>query len=543
MTPLRDQHGNLRGYAKIMRDLTEKKLAEDRLVQSEHRFNRLLEANIIGIGITSADGRIKQANGEYLRILGYTRDELEAGTASWADRTPTEHLDLDDKAIAEALSMGACTPYEKEYSRYSDERRVPVLIAFAPLDESKDFIVYVLDLTERKRMEQNLRRANESKDDFIAMLGHELRNPLSPVLTSVHILQSTTGPEKFRDQALSMIERQVKHMTRLVDDLLEVARISKGKFNLKVERLELSFLVTRAIETTRPFIDSRRHRLSVTLPEESIWLRADAVRFEQLLTNLLNNAAKYTEPGGQITVVAQREGGEAVICIRDTGIGIDAATLSRLFVPFSQAEESIGRSMGGLGVGLSLVKKIAELHGGSVHAHSMGVGHGSEFIVRMPIDQAAAAREDQGALEQETHRSMPLRVLVVDDNIDAADSLRMLLELDGHEVVVAHSGPAAVKTAVDWGTPDVILLDIGLPEMDGYQVALTLRSNPQIGGSKKKMAPCCRCLTGWLPRFLVNGVLQVVTRSRSTQVRAGAGGGFAQKSPHQRRRASARHRQ
>ncbi len=481
-TPLRDASGAFRGFAKIMRDLTQQKYYEDKLVASEARYRHFLKSNILGAGISHADGRILKANEEYLRIVGYSEQELNAGRAWWSKATPAEYLPLDQAAIAEAVRNGSCTPYEKEYVRHSDGRRIPVQIAFTTVPETADeFIVYVIDLTARKQIEEELRAANRSKDEFLAMLGHELRNPLAPMFNAVHILRNAkrSEDEALARQSLNMIERQVRHMTRLVDDLLEVARITMGKVDLQPDEVELHPIVNSAVEATKPAMVNRRHQLHLDIAKEPIWLKADAVRIEQMLTNLLNNASKYTEPGGIISLRASREDSTVVIRVTDNGIGIDAATLPRIFEPFVQVDTAHGYSRGGLGVGLTLVRRFAELHGGSVSAFSAGLGTGSEFTVKLPVVDAAT-NDRRGPNPQDVNRCA-VRVMVVDDNSDAAESLRMLLEIVGHQVLVAHSGPAAVQEAAAW-KPEIVLLDIGLPGLDGYQVAEILRRAPATEG-------------------------------------------------------------
>jgi CheY-like chemotaxis protein len=276
-----------------------------------------------------------------------------------------------------------------------------------------------------------------------------------------------------------MIDRQVRRLMRLVDDLLDVSRITQGKIQLRRERAELRGIVNRAVETARPFIDSRKHELSVSLPAEAIWLDADPARLEQVVVNLLNNAAKYTEPGGHIWLTVEREGPEAVLRVTDTGIGIQAEMLPRVFDLFVQADGSLARAQGGLGVGLTLVKRLVEMHGGRVIAQSEGVGRGSEFSVRLPTLPEITALPSEAVPKRPQEVGTPLRVLVVDDNVDTAESLAMLLRRYGHDVEVAHTGPTALRLAQEH-PPDVVLLDIGLPGMDGLQVAHKLRQQERM---------------------------------------------------------------
>jgi PAS domain S-box-containing protein len=343
----------------------------------------------------------------------------------------------------------------------------------------------VLDITDRKRLMAELRsRADElaendrRKDEFLAMLSHELRNPLAPIRNAVHVLQEVSGGPEL-GQAREVIERQVAHLARLVDDLLDVSRITRGKIALRLETVALEEVVARAVETTRPLIEARRHALSVDVPPDAPRLQADPIRIAQVIANLLNNAAKYTDPGGRIALRAGREGGEAVVRVRDTGAGIPADVLPHVFDLFTQAERTLDRAQGGLGIGLTLVKSLVEQHGGRVEAFSGGPGHGSEFVVRLPL-AAAAVPVVKSVSPQAAIAPTMRRVLVVDDNADAADTLAMVLGLRGYDVRVARDGPAALEAAREF-LPQLVLLDIGLPGMDGYAVARALRSGPANG--------------------------------------------------------------
>jgi PAS domain S-box-containing protein len=345
-----------------------------------------------------------------------------------------------------------------------------------------------LDITERKRLEDELRRraedlagADRRKDQFLAMLAHELRNPLAPIRNAVELMRQVETIDPAFQPSREMVERQVKHLARLVDDLLDVSRITQGSIRLRKEALDLGNVIERAIEATRPLIDSRAHDLKVQLPTDPIRLEADPTRLEQILANLLNNAAKYTMPGGQIRVSAALEGGEAVVRVRDNGIGVPPDVLERVFEPFVQSEGSLARSEGGLGIGLTLVRSLVEMHGGSVEATSPGLGQGSEFVVRLPANVPA----EKIASMPEPDAPFPsrgLRVLVVEDNVDAAESLSALLRLWGHEVRMVHDGLAAIDAAREQH-PEVVLLDIGLPGLDGYQVAKRLREDSSLDGA------------------------------------------------------------
>jgi signal transduction histidine kinase len=346
------------------------------------------------------------------------------------------------------------------------------------------------DIEDHKRAEEALREADRRKDEFLATLAHELRNPLAPIRNCLQILKMPRVDAATAERSREMIEGQVQHLVRLVDDLLDVSRVMRGKITLHRERVELATVVARAVETAQPLIEAQGHDLRISVPPESLAVEADPVRLAQVLGNLLTNAAKYTERGGRIWLTAQRQGNEAVLRVRDTGIGLEPEMLPRIFDLFVQVDHTATRSQGGLGIGLTLVKNLVEMHQGSVEAHSPGLGQGSEFVVRLPLSaqalEAVKPQDDREAPQQSSGR----RLLVVDDNRDAADSLATLLRLLGHEVRVAHDGPAALALAKDY-RPEVVFLDIGMPGMDGYQVARRLRRQPGLEGVR------LAALTGW----------------------------------------------
>ncbi len=327
---------------------------------------------------------------------------------------------------------------------------------------------------------------NQRKDEFLAMLGHELRNPLAPIRSAVEILRRHAAGHAEIEWAGAVIDRQTRHLARLVDDLLDVSRIVRGQIVLHREEIDLAEIVRHGVETSGPLIQSRNHRLHVQLPPVPLRLHGDLTRLAQVLANLLNNAAKYTDEGGQIWLDGSLEAGQAVLRVRDTGAGIAPSLLPRVFELFAQAERTLDRSQGGLGIGLTLVKLLVEMHGGSVEARSSGLGQGAEFIVRLPLvdessiisDTAMSARSAGESLHTEYAQERPagtMRILVVDDNVDAADSTALLLSLEGYETHSVHSARAALDAAASI-RPHVVLLDIGLPEMDGYDVARRLRA-------------------------------------------------------------------
>jgi signal transduction histidine kinase/ActR/RegA family two-component response regulator len=332
-------------------------------------------------------------------------------------------------------------------------------------------------LIERQRAEQALADSDRRKDEFLAILAHELRNPLAPIRSSLHLLRLSSRQDAASERIGQMMERQVSHMVRLVDDLMEVSRISRGKIELRKEPIELAAVVSSAVETSRPLIEAGGQRLALEVPAEPIWLDGDFVRLTQVVANLLNNAAKYSDPAGQIWLAVRREGDEVVISVRDVGEGIPPAMLPRVFDLFMQIDGHSSRGQGGLGIGLTLVKSLVELHGGSVEARSEGTGRGSEFVVRLPMGRA------RPQLPASSAGIMPVlssrRIMVVDDNRDAAESIGMILKLLGADVHVEYSGPDALRSMASY-QPAVVLLDIGMPGMDGHELARQIRQRPEF---------------------------------------------------------------
>jgi len=350
------------------------------------------------------------------------------------------------------------------------------------------------EMAERKRIEAALKEADRHKDEFLAMLAHELRNPLAPIRNAVEIMRRSALSDPQLVWSRDVIERQVKHLSRLVDDLLDVSRITRGNINLSRERLPIGTIVSRAIETIQPLLTEQRHELVLDMGEEPLEVEGDLTRLTQVLGNLLNNAAKYTDPGGRISLCLRRVERDVEITVRDTGIGIPPELLPRLFNLFTQVESAAHRSQGGLGIGLALVRQLVEMHGGRVSAHSAGPNQGSEFVIRLPLRDAHArdasygSAAGNGTVQAAARRGH--RILLADDNRDALDSLATLLQCDGHEVHTAADGAEAFALAVKC-RPDVMLLDIGMPKLDGYEVARRVRAEPWGKGT------VLIALTGW----------------------------------------------
>jgi signal transduction histidine kinase len=341
------------------------------------------------------------------------------------------------------------------------------------------------EIAARQRLENELReqamqlaKSARQKDEFLAMLAHELRNPLAPIRNAIDVLLLTEEQAPSSQRARDIIDRQVAHMTRLLDDLLDVSRITGGKIRIARAPLDIASVIAQAVETVRPIIDEKQHQLCVSIGQP-VRLEADSTRIVQVLANLLNNAAKYTEPGGKISIESQLVDNDVVVRVRDTGIGIAPDVLPYVFDLFAQADRTLDRAQGGLGIGLTLVRKLIEMHGGQVLAHSEGLGRGSEFVVRLPTQPASATSGE--SQPSEPGSSSPANVLVVDDSPDVAEAVSMLLEMLGHKVHVAHGGREAIE-CVRSLRPDVVLLDIGLPGMDGYEVARKLREEFNSNG-------------------------------------------------------------
>jgi signal transduction histidine kinase len=347
------------------------------------------------------------------------------------------------------------------------------------------------DITERKQTEDLLREADRRKSEFLAMLAHELRNPLAPLRNGLHIMGRASPDGAAVEQLRAMMERQIEQLVRLIDDLLDLSRITNGKIELRTERIDLAAAVQDAVETSRPLIEASGHRLTVTLPPQPVHVDADRTRLAQVFANLLNNSAKYTERGGHIDLTVERQGSDVVVRVKDDGVGIPADMLPRIFDMFTQVDRTLERSQGGLGIGLTLVRRLVEMHGGRVEAHSGGRGKGSEFVVRLSVALAPVGGPRQGDGAGDTrHGRSKYRILAVDDNRDSAVSLALMLQIMGHETRTAYDGLEAVEAAAAF-RPDVMLCDIGLPGLNGYETCRRIREQPWGRGM------VLIALTGW----------------------------------------------
>jgi signal transduction histidine kinase/CheY-like chemotaxis protein len=488
------------------------------LVQSKDFGLHLKEILAAALEITRADrGDIHLLERGHLRLAAHRG--LEAGYRGFFETVP-----VGEAAAGKALATGARIIVEElAGSELFDVRIREALLAAGvhstqstPLISSSGAMLGVLstyyrrpgtpsdadlrlidllsrqasDMLERLRGEEALREADRRKDEFLATLAHELRNPLAPIRNSLHILRLRGQEAGTVDQVRIMMERQLGQMVRLIDDLLDVSRITRGRLELRRERVELAAVMRAALDTASPLIEAAGHRLEIETPAEPVYVDADPIRLAQVLSNLLNNAAKYTERGGHIRFSGAREGRQAVVRVRDDGVGLLAEDLARIFDMFSQVDRSLEKSQGGLGIGLTLVRKLVELHGGSVEAYSAGIGEGSEFVVRLAAVAATPRRASEPAPASADTEPAPCRILVADDNRDAAESLGLLLRLTGCEVRTVNDGARAVEEAADF-RPDLVLLDIGMPVMNGYDAARAIRNQRWSAGM------ILVALTGW----------------------------------------------
>jgi PAS domain S-box-containing protein len=462
-------------------------------------FRRLLEKLPAGAYTCDPEGFITYFNQRAVELWGRApklNDPEDRFCGSFKlfspDGSPIRH---DQCWMALALHKNREYNGQEIVIERPDGRRITVLAHANPIhDESGaplGAVNVLVDISDRKRAEEALREADRSKDVFLATLAHELRNPLAPIRNAVQILHLQGSRSRESRWALEVIDRQMGQMTRLTDDLLDVSRITRNKLELRKERVDLAEVMHAAVETSRALLEAGGHELTVKVPSPPISLEADPIRLAQALSNLLNNAAKYTERGGHVWLTAERQGSDALVSVRDTGIGIPDDMLPRIFELFTQADHSLARSNGGLGIGLTLAKRLVEMHEGTLGAHSDGVGKGSEFRIRLPLAlEPSRESHPPKARGERVARVSSLRVLVVDDNQDSAATLGMLLRTTGIEVRLAHDGLEAVQAAGEF-RPDAMVLDIGLPKMNGYDAAHRIRRQPW--GRKVVLI----AITGW----------------------------------------------
>ncbi|MGZ5001254.1 MAG: ATP-binding protein [Methylomonas sp.] len=437
------------------------------------RYTELFDFAPIAYFDLGLDGLIRCANFCGARLLGHDRINL-------VDRHLSNFVRAQDRPAFTAFLHNVLFDEEPNTCEVCFEIADSILwvrIQGALDCQQHSYLLAVMDINEQKRAKMALLEADRRKDEFLAMLAHELRNPLAPIQNAAQLLKMHATTDAKLTWCHEVIDRQVTHMTKLLDDLLDVARIMLGKVRLKTERVDLNEMIDNAVEASRPLIESRQQVLTIAQAKTPQWLEGDRIRLVQVLSNLLNNAAKYTGEGGHISLSAKTAGSDAVIEVQDSGIGIAPEILPQIFDLFTQADHSLAHSQGGLGIGLTLVRQLVELHGGKVTAESAGMGQGSLFTVRLP-----GLLEDETATQSAPSEPMlpphKLRILVVDDYADSAFSMMMLLQTEGHEVETAHCGLEALERAQIF-QPQVVLLDIGLPDLDGYEGAKRLRALPE----------------------------------------------------------------
>jgi PAS domain S-box-containing protein len=480
--PIRNEQGHVSGCVLIFRDVTAQRLVE------REKANQLLTARLLASIVESSDdaiigksldGIIQTWNAGAERLFGYTSEQAVGRHISFV--IPPERLSEEEQIIASLKEGKRIEHYETERVR-SDGQRITVSLTISPIKDDSGNVIgaskIARDVTERKRLEDDLRRlatdlsaADRRKNEFLATLAHELRNPLAPMSNMLEVSKRANGDSEILKRAHDTIERQLDQMIRLVDDLLDWNRITHDRLELRRSEVELSSVIQQAVEVAHPLIDAASQRLILDLPSEPIYLNADRARLAQVFGNLLNNSSKYTGPEGTISLTAKRIDGEVLVAVKDNGAGIPQDKLDSIFDMFMQVDRTSEQSQAGLGIGLTLVKRLTEMHGGSIEARSDGAGQGSEFIVRLPIlSKPDLLSQPETAVEPSPER----RILIVDDNRDSADSLSMLLEITGNKTYMAHDGVEALE-AIEKYRPEVVLLDIGLPRLDGHEVCRRVR--------------------------------------------------------------------
>jgi PAS domain S-box-containing protein len=479
VSPLRNTDGDVIGASTIVHDFTDIVAAREELAQEKE----LLATTLASIGdaviTTDTEGRVTYLNRVAEAVTGWTQsDAVGHGLETVFHIVNEQTRRTVESPAARALREGTIVGLANHTVLIrKDGTECPIDDSAAPIRNRKGqvtgCVLVFRDITERRHAEIALSSADQRKNEFLATLAHELRNPLAPILNSVRIMKLARDDRTAVDGALGTMERQVGQMARLVDDLMDLARINRGKIELRREQVELASVLRQAVEICRPLAETLGHTIEIDIPRQPIYLHADPVRLAQIFSNILNNACKYTKPRGRIWLTAEKKGSEASISIRDEGVGIAAEMLPLIFEMFTQADQTLERTEGGLGVGLTLVKQLVEMHGGTVAASSDGPGKGTEFVVRLPVS-AETVRATATAVPQTPPAFVGRRILVVDDNQDSAESLAILLKITGHETQLAYDGLEAVQAAEKF-RPDIVLLDIGLPRLNGLEACRRIR--------------------------------------------------------------------
>lgn len=485
----RPDHSPTNRVALLFRDVTARRLTDDALRESEERFRVLVEAMAQAVWEADPAGNLQSYSASWHALTG--QHSAQWRKEGWLDAVHPDDREATRRQWFDGIARRA--PFELEYRivaadgsvHWSNDHAAPL---FGSDGAVRKWVGMNVDITERRSAEEALREADRRKDEFLAILAHELRNPLAPLRTGIEIMRMGRIDPERGERLHAMMGRQVDHMVALVDDLMDVSRISSGRIVLDRHPVELATVIRSALEASDPIIRTKRHEVSLTLPAEAVWVDGDLHRLTQAIGNLLTNAAKYTEPNGHIFVTLERREGEACVRVKDTGVGIPPAMLEKVFDLFAQVDSAIDRRQGGLGIGLTIVRQLVELHGGRVEAHSEGPGRGSEFIVCLPL--SATPRDELDAPHLRPAGVRPRRILVVDDNADAAQAMATMLGLLGHEVDVAFGGEPALRLA-ERVRPEVILMDLGMPGMNGYVAAQRIR---ETGWGRDVLLIA---LTGW----------------------------------------------
>ncbi len=479
ITALRDDNGKLLGFSKITRDVSERKRQEDSLRLSEQRFRLLVDGVVdYAIYMLDPDGIVTSWNAGAQQLKGYSKEEIVGKHFSRFYTPEDVNAGRPWEVLAAARRTGRTS--EEGWRLRKNGERFWARVVVTPLYDSggllRGFAKVTQDLSERRQVQQ-LEQAAKNVHQFIAMLAHELRNPLAAVRYGVHVMSQAPPGDPAHGTVLQTIDRQSAQLARIVDDMLDISRITRGGISIERKHVDMAEVVRGAIETAAPMIEAAQHKVDVDAPEGQVFVQGDVQRLTQLVANLLINSARYTPKGGSITVKARAEDGFAILRVRDTGMGIEPHMIERIFDLFARGPQPLQQVGIGLGVGLAVARRIAELHGGLLEVHSEGQNKGSEFTLRLPLSDVpkAWAASAAAAAEPEAMLLVPRRVLVVDDNVDGATALTLLLESLGHETCVVHDGIQALRAAVDF-RPDVVLLDIAMPGIDGYEVARQLRA-------------------------------------------------------------------
>jgi signal transduction histidine kinase/CheY-like chemotaxis protein len=486
-SPVRDEHGAIRGMHCACVEVTDQVLAERYRNEENERLLALFEqAPGIMAVLRGPEHVFELTNQSYLQLIGHRQIVGKAAREALPEVAGQGFFELLDRVYSTGEPfVGHALPLRVQLEPGGPLVERFVDFVYQPIRDAGGSVSGIFvegsDVTLRKQIEDELRAANRQKDQFLAMLAHELRNPLAPIMTAAQLLKVGRLDPRSVANASEIIVRQASHMTDLVNDLLDVSRVTRGLVTLDKEELDLNVIVAAAVEQVRPLIDARRHSLTLQLSGSSAHVSGDRTRLVQVLSNILNNAAKYTSPGGSLTLAVTVDQERVHVAVRDNGVGIAPDVLPYIFDLFTQAERTPDRSQGGLGIGLALVKSLVALHGGTVHASSSGLGQGSEFCICLPrLAAPAGARDDDASAGMQGPGG--LRVMVVDDNVDAAQMLAALLEVQGHAVSVEYDARGALERARR-ERPDVLLLDIGLPDMDGYELARCLRAQSESAGA------------------------------------------------------------